>query len=263
MKENQQILTGCGMGDIAPYVFLCGDPARVPKISAQWDDFEEVAHVREYLIHTGTKNGIRMTASSTGIGCPSTAICFEEMVNLGAHTLIRIGNSGAVANEIELGDYVISTGAVRDDGTSKSYVQVEYPAVASYEVVSALVAAARESGQKFHAGIVWSADGFYARNKVLGKDGQLAPMAHGGFEQSWSNDMIQDMKRARVKNIEMESATMFTLANLFGVRAGTICTVSDRTPWSEPGQDMMSLDTNIKGAISIAIEAVLKLAAGE
>lgn len=259
-KKNAQIITGLGEGDVAPYVFLPGDPARVPKISAQWDYHEEVIRVREYVVHTGEMNGVPVTAASTGIGAPSTAIIVEELANIGAHTFIRVGNSGAIADHVELGDYVISTAAVRDEGTSKTYVAPEYPAVASYEVVQALVEAAREKKARFHTGIVVSVDGFYSRNKVYGPDKSLLTMAHGGYEQSWMNQYARDWKRARVLNVEMESGVLMTLANLFGLRAGTICTVSDRTPWSSPGQDALSLDTNIKGAIEIANAAMVALA---
>ena len=260
-RSHVQMISGLAEGEVAPYVFLPGDPSRVPKISARWDAFKEVARVREYVVHTGEKNGVRMTAASTGIGGPSTAIIVEELANLGVHTFIRVGNSGAIADKVQLGDYVVSTGAVRDEGTSKSYVAPEYPAVANYEVVSALVAAAKESGAPHHTGITVSVDGFYARNKVVGPERRLLSMAHGGYEQSWMNQCAPDWKRAQVLNVEMESAVIFTLANLYGLRAGAICTVSDRTPWSSPGQDAISLDRNIHGAIDIAIAAVLKLAA--
>lgn len=96
-KKNIQPITGCGEGNIAPYVFLCGDPERVPKISAAWDKSSEVCRLREYRIHTGRKDGIPLTAASTGIGGPSTAVLFEEVAKLGAHTFIRVGNSGALA----------------------------------------------------------------------------------------------------------------------------------------------------------------------
>jgi uridine phosphorylase len=263
MKKNAQIISGLGEGDVAPYIFLPGDPGRVPKITASWSDVQEVCRVREYLVQTGFYKGVRMTAASTGIGSPSTAIIVEELAKLGAHTLIRVGNSGAIADEVRLGDYVISTGAVRDEGTSRSYVAPEYPAVAHYEVVAALVAAARRSGQRFHTGITVSVDGFYSRNKVIGRGGAIEAMSFGGYEQSWMNAYCADWKRARVLNVEMESGCLFTLANLFGLRAGTLCTVSDRTPWSAPGQDALSLDTNIRGAIDLALEAVVQLARAE
>ena len=259
-KTNAQIITGLGAGDVGEYVFLPGDPARVPKISAGWDEVVEVCRVREYVVHTGVRDGVRLTAASTGIGAPSATILVEELANLGAHTFIRIGNSGAIADKVQLGDYVVSTGAVRDEGTSKSYVSPDYPAVAHYEVVAALVEAARASGQRYHAGLTVSVDGFYARNKVIGPDGSWRPMSHGGYEQSWMNAFCADWKRARVLNVEMESAAIMTVASLFGLRAGTICTVSDRTPWVAPGQDALSLDKNIRGAIDIAIAAALQLA---
>ena len=260
MKKNQQPITGCGEGDVAENVFLCGDPERVPKIAALWDKSEEVCCIREYLVLTGEKDGVPLTAASTGIGGPSTAVVVEELAKLGARTLIRVGNSGALADEVELGDYVVTTASVRDDGTSKSYVVPAYPASAHYQVVSALVEAAEASGHRHHTGVTWSVDGFYARNRVLGEKGQTLPMSYEGFEQSWMRDLLGDMKKARVLNIEMESSTILTLANLFGLRAGCICTVSDRTPWPGPGQDLISLDKNIGGAIEVATAAMLALA---
>ncbi|MFT5124171.1 MAG: uridine phosphorylase [Verrucomicrobiales bacterium] len=259
MKENQQLITACGVGDVAPHVFLCGDPDRVPKIAASWTDVREVCRTREYVIQTGMRDGVALTAASTGVGGPSTAVIVEELVNLGAHTLIRVGNSGGLGADVNRGDYVITTASVRDDGTSKSYVCPEYPAAAHYAVTGALVDAAKDSSTKVHVGITWSLDAFYARNKVLGPDG-LLPMSHGGYQQSWMNGKVTDMQAAKVLNVEMESSTILTLANLFGVRAGCICTVSDKTPWPGPGEEIIDLDQNIAGAIEIANRAMVALA---
>lgn len=262
-KENAQPITGCGTGDIAPYVFFCGDPARIPKVSASWDEKTEVCNVREYVVHTGTKDGVRMSAVSTGIGGPSTAIVMEECAKLGAHTFIRIGNSGALADKVELGDYVITTAAIRDEGTSRSYIGIEYPAVANYEVLQALVKAAARKDDTFHTGITWSIDGFYSKNKVLGKDGEFLSMSVRPYGDQRTETVLKEFKQAGVLNVEMESSTILTLAGLFGLRAGSICTVSDRTPWPGPGADAITLDKNIDGAIDIAINAVLDLAAGD
>lgn len=260
MKTNQQPITGIGDGEIAPYVFLCGDPDRVPKITESWSDVQEVARVREYVIRTGLLEGVRMTAASTGVGGPSTAVVVEELAKTGASIFLRIGNSGGLAEQIVLGDYVITSAAVRDDGTSRSYVPPEYPAAASSEVVEALKKAGQKGDTPCHVGVTWSIDGFYARNMVKLEDGTLASMSMGGFTQSGAAEKLADMKAARVLNIEMESATLLTLASLFGLRAGCICTVSDYTPWPGPGQDMISLDRNMAGAIEIAGKAMLELA---
>lgn len=260
MKKNQQPITGIGDGDISPYVFLCGDPERVPKITAEWDDVTELCRVREYVIQSGTLYGQFLTAASTGVGGPSTAVMIEELAKVGAHTFIRVGNSGALSPEVQLGEYVITTGSVRDDGTSTSYVTPVYPAVASWEVTQALIDTAKQSDFSWHAGVTWSVDAFYSRNKVLGKDGELLSMSFNGYSQSGMNDRVRDMQQAKVLNVEMESSTILTLAGVFGLRAGCICTVSDRTPWPGPGEDMIQLDENMAGAITIATEAMLKLA---
>ena len=263
MKRNVQPITGCGEGDTTPYVFLCGDPGRVAKISASWEDVRQTCQVRELRIVTGQRDGVALTAASTGMGGPSTAIVVEELAKLGAQVFIRIGNGGAVADAVSIGDYVITTGSVRDDGTTRSYVIPEYPAVAHYEVVGALVKAAREAGADHHVGITWSMDAFYARNKVQGPDGGIGSMSFQGYSQTWMNAMTQDMKAAGVKNCEMESGTILTLASLFGLKAGCICTVSDRTPWPGPSAESLDLDRNMAGCIEIAVRAMVALARGQ
>ena len=261
-KENVQPITKCGAGDTAPYLFLCGDPERVPRVSGRWEGVREVCRLREYVIHTGRCSGVEMTVASTGVGGPSTAIVLEELVKLGARTVIRVGNSGALSPQVALGDFVITTGSIRDEGTSKSYVRTDYPAVAHYDVVRALVDAAARHGHAAHAGITWSIDAFYACNKVLMGEDQLGSMSVNGFSQSGMNEAVLDCRAAGVLNVEMESAAILTLANLFGIRAGCICTVSDRTPWPGPGQDSISLDKNMDGLIEVACAAMTALARG-
>ena len=73
------------------------------------------------------------------------------------------------------------------------------------------------------------------------------------------NDCVVDCEKAGVLNVEMESATILTLAGLFGLRAGCICTVSDRTPWPGPGQDSISLNKNMDGMIIVALDAMKRL----
>ena len=260
MKKNVQPITGCGEGDIAPFVFLCGDPERVPSIAEGWSGAQEVRNVREYTVITGTLEGVPMTAASTGIGAPSTAIAVEELAKLGARVFIRVGNSGGLAEAVKVGDYVITTGAVRDDGTSKSYVIPEYPAVAHYEVVGALAAAAQASGARHHIGVTWSMDSFYGRNKVVAAGGGLGTMCYGDYNQSWMNGYLLDLKAAGIVNCEMEAGVLLTLAGLFGLKAGCICTVSDLAPWPGPSADSIDLNTNMAGCIEIATKAMLALA---
>lgn len=252
---DAQPITGCRPGDIAPHVFLCGDPARVERISANWRNCSEVCRVREYQIVTGELEGLRVTAASTGIGAPSTAIAIEELAKLGATTMIRIGNSGGLSPDLALGDLVVTTGAVRDDGTSKSYVIPEYPAVADHAIVGALVAAGQAVGHRIHTGLTWSLDAFYARNAVVAEGGRMSSMSVDDYWPSHLEARIRDMQQARVLNCEMESGILLTLAGLFGLRAGCICVVSDRTPW--PGPAEIDLDRNMNVCLEVASQAML------
>ncbi len=256
--SDAQPITGLRPGSIAPHVFLCGDPARVPRIARGWSEASEVCQVREYRVVTGSLGGVRLTAASTGIGGPGTAVLMEELVKLGAHTFVRVGNSGGLDPSLALGELVVTTGAVRDDGTSRSYVVPEYPAVADHALVGALLESARERGAPCRAGITWSLDAFYVRNAVLTPDGGMASMSAGSYWTRTHADRITDMRAARVLNCEMEAGTILTLAGLFGVRAGAICVVSDRTPW--PGPAEIDLDRNMSQCIEVATAAMLKVA---
>jgi len=258
--SEAQPITGLTPGRTSPHVFLCGDPARIDRITATWTGVEEVCNVREYRVVTGEKGGIPLTVASTGIGGPSTAILVEELVKLGAHTFIRVGNSGGLAPDLDLGDLVVTTGAVRDDGTSRSYVAPEYPAVAHHALVAALLEAAAARDVPCRAGVTWSLDAFYVRNAVLAADGSMASMSVRGYWTREARDRIADMRAAGVLNCEMEAGTLLTLAGLFGVRAACVCVVSDRTPW--PGPAELDLDRNMARCIEVATDAMLKVARG-
>ncbi len=257
MSEAQPV-TGLRPGEVAEHVFLCGDPARVERIAAGWEQRREVCAVREFRVVTGASAGLRVSAASTGVGAPGTALLVEELAKLGVRTLLRIGNSGGLAPDLELGDLVVTTGAVRDDGTTRSYVAPEYPAVADWRVVAALVDAARAQGVRWRAGVTWSLDAFYVRNAALGPDGGLRSMSHRGYWTAAHAERIREMQAAGVLNCEMEAGCLLTLAGLFGLRAGAVCVVSDRTPW--PGPAELDLDRNMARCIEVAHAAMLRLA---
>ncbi|MFB6129273.1 MAG: nucleoside phosphorylase [Salinigranum sp.] len=210
-----------GPDDVAPTVLLPGNPERVDNITALWEESEHVAHHREYRTATGRYDGTPVSVTSTGIGSPSAAIAVEELARVGVDTLLRVGSCGAIQPEIEVGDLVVTSGAVRQEGTSDEYVREDYPAAASHEAVSALVAAAERLGYDYHVGVTASTDSFYA--------GQGRP-GFSGFTAAGSEDLIDELRGANVKNVEMEASAILTLASLYGLRAGSVCTVyADRT----------------------------------
>ena len=151
-RNELQYHIKCAEGDVGRYVILPGDPGRCEKIAAYFDDAEFVAQNREYVIYTGTLLGEKVSVCSTGIGGPSSAIAMEELFAVGADTFIRVGTSGGINLKVREGDLVIATAAVRQDGTSREYAPVDYPAAANFEVTQALVWAAEEMGSTFHTG---------------------------------------------------------------------------------------------------------------
>ncbi|MCK4566055.1 MAG: uridine phosphorylase [Candidatus Thorarchaeota archaeon] len=215
-EDREQYHLEVKEGDVANSVLIPGDPQRVERISSLWDSTKEVAMHRQFVTHTGKYKGADISACSTGIGGPGTAIVIEELANVGADTFLRVGSCATLKEDIEIGDIIISTAAVRLDGTSKQYVRPEYPASASYEVVLAFVEAAETLGLTYHLGISASTDSFYL--------GQSRP-GFGGYTQSMSETLIEDLTRANVANFEMEAATLFTLGNIFGFRTGAACAV--------------------------------------
>ena len=148
-------------GDVGRYVLMPGDPGRVEVIARHLDDAKHIATNREYVTYTGFLDGVKVSVTSTGIGCPSAAIALEELVRVGADTFIRVGTSGAIQPGTKSDELAIITGAIRDEGTSLHYLPAEFPAVANLEIVQALRRAAQTSKTPFRLGITQSKDSYY------------------------------------------------------------------------------------------------------
>ncbi|MFA5051112.1 MAG: nucleoside phosphorylase [Patescibacteria group bacterium] len=243
--SGAQYHINCKKGDLAPFVLLPGDPGRVAKVANLWDKKKEIANHREYHSMTGEYNGTKISCLSTGIGSPSTAIAVEEAARIGCHTFIRIGTTGAIQSHIKPGDLIINTAGVRLEGTSHSYVDANYPAFAHYEVILALIEACEKLKFKYHLGITASTDAFYV--------GEGRP-GFKRYDQSRFKHTIDDLQQTRVTNLEMEASALFTIANLYGLRAGSVCAVIDNVvtgDWKITGEKEIGL---------VASEAVAILA---
>ena len=217
-KKEKQYHIGCRYGDLANFLLLPGDPQRVKKIAQVWDKREKVAENREFFSMKGKFKGTEISCLSTGIGGSSATIALEEAARLGVDTFIRVGTAGALQPEIQLGDLVISTGAVRLEGASQDYIFLEYPALANYEVVLALIEACEKLKIKYHLGLSASQDSFYVGEGRAG---------FGGYSNPENKDLISKLQMAKVSNIEMEVAPILTLAGLYNLRAGAICLIVD------------------------------------
>ena len=202
--------------EVAPYVLLPGDPHRVAKVAALWDEARFIADNREHVTYTGTYKGMPITCTSTGMGCPSTAIAVEELARCGAQTLMRMGTCGGINEKVQRGDFVIFDSACRFEGTTRLYAPVEYPAVAHHEVVQAAIQVARREGVNFHVGTSRCIDAIFTNRPDPNT-------SFGGYRlHSWDYFM-EDLERMNVIAGDMESAAVMVLSRLFGLRAGCVC----------------------------------------
>jgi uridine phosphorylase len=215
-NDERQYHLELAEGDVEGPVLLPGDPDRVELIADRWDDYEELASHREYRTLAGRYDDEPVAVTSTGIGAPSAAIAVEELARVGAETFLRVGSCGSIQADVPVGDLVITTAAVRQEGTSEEYVREDYPAAAHDEVVTALVTAAERLGHDYHLGVTCSTDSFYAGQSRPGFD---------GFQAAGAEERIEELRAAGVLNFEMEASAILTLASLFGLRAGAVCTV--------------------------------------
>ena len=241
----------CKAGDVGKYCFLPGDPGRCEAIASYFDNPVHIGMNREYNIYTGTLLGEKVSVCSTGIGGPSAAIAMEELAAIGADTFIRIGTCGGIHMDVLPGDVVVATGAIRFEHTSWEYAPIEYPAVADFEVTSALVQAAKTLGKKTHTGIVQCKDSFYGQH-----DPKRMPVSYE-LLQKW-----EAWKRLGVKSSEMESAALFVVASALHVRCGSCFHVVWNQEREKAGLFMpMTEDTS--GAIKVGIEGMKRLIAAD
>ncbi len=247
--DERQYHINASRGEIGKYCLLPGDPDRCEKIAAYLDGAYHLTSNREYNIWCGYLSGELITVCSTGIGGPSTAIAVEELAACGADTFIRIGTCGGIALPVCAGDVVIASGAVRQDGTSKEYAPIEFPAVASTELLFALAEAARELDLSYHTGVIQSKDSFYGQHSP-----KRMPTSFELLEK-W-----EAWKRLGVLASEMEASTLFTVAAALGVSAGAVFTCVWNQERFAAGLDTDGCEEHdTDKAIKVAISAIKRI----
>jgi uridine phosphorylase len=241
----RQFHIGIAPGEVSTVALLPGDPFRVPLVAEYLDGAREVAHKREHRTMIGTYKGRDVTVTSTGMGCPSTAIAVEELARVGVTSFIRVGSTGALQPGIEPGDLIVSEGSFRNDGTTDMYAPKGYPAVPDLELTLALVRAARVHGPRHglgvHSGLNVTDDAFYAESAA------------------WT----QQMSGLGLLNVEMESSAMYVVARQRGLRAGMICAASSNliagtSVYDEEAHRRLAVGWG--ASIEAALDAVAELA---
>jgi uridine phosphorylase len=235
-------------GDVGRYVLLPGDPGRCEKIASYFDNPQLMAYHREYKTYTGTLLGEKVSVTSTGIGCPSTAIAVEELIAIGADTFVRVGTSGGIQPGTHAGDIAVVNAAIRDEGTTLHYMPVEFPAVAHIDVVQAMIQGAQNAGMPYRVGVSQSKDSFYGEI-----DPKRMPVA-GRLLDRW---------KAWVDGgaicSEMEASTIFILSSIHRVRAGGVMLMAS-SPELEPKTEEEKADFeekfNVDRVIRTAVEGL-------
>ena len=187
--------------DAARFAILPGDPGRIDHIKSFLDDPRELVFNREMRSVSGYYKGIKVLAVSTGMGGASTGIAVEELRNIGVEYMVRIGSCGALQPSIRLGDLIVVNGAVRDEGTSKAYIDSIYPAVPNTELLFSLIQAAKDQNLTYHVGLARSHDSFYTDREE-------------DIDAYWS--------KAGVLGADMETAALFTIGGLRGIKCASL-----------------------------------------
>ena len=250
-KTEKQFHIHCAEGDVGRYVFLPGDPGRCEAIAAHFDHPVHIGMNREYNVYTGTLLGEKVSVCSTGIGGPSASIAMEELAAIGADTFIRVGTCGGIDLEVEPGDVVVASGAVRFEHTSLEYAPLEFPAVPDFDVTAALREASRELGFRTHVGVVQCKDSFYGQHSP-----EMSPVYYE-LLQKW-----ESWKRLGVKASEMESAALFVVASALHVRCGSCF----HAVWNQEREKQglfMKMTEDTTGAIKVGIEAMKRIIAAD
>lgn len=227
---NDEVLYHIGLSkdmiEGAEYVLLPGDPYRVEGIAKAFDaDAKHLNNNREYTSYLADFCGQKILVCSTGMGGPSVGIGVEELAMIGLKYYIRVGTSGGIQSYTNLADVVISSAAVRLEGTSTHYAPLEYPAVSSFELTASCVEAAKKVEVPYHVGITASSDTFWP--------GQERHDNYSGYLLRKFRGSMEEWKNLKVLNFEMEAATLFTICSVFGLEAACICAVIAKREDSE------------------------------
>jgi uridine phosphorylase len=191
----------CEKDDVSEYVMLVGNPQRAEKVSHLLENPKLVNEYRLLYVYTGMYKGERITIATTGMGAPSTAIVLEELIHLGGKVFIRVGSAGGIAPNLNVGDVVIATASVRDDGTTPAYLRPSFPAVADFDVLSMMISVGKEIKKDVAYGVVISEDPFYI---------------------PYPKEEMDKFAQSGVKAIEMESGCVFIVSQFRGVKAGAV-----------------------------------------
>ena len=237
---------GCKADEVGNSAILIGDPGRIPRLAKAMERPQLLEEKRGLRTVSGWRNGRRITATAFGMGAPIATIVLQELQDLGVHTFLRIGTAQVMPPAV-LGDFVLADGAMRVEGTSSAYAPAGYPAVADFDLNTAVRKRLAASKRRAHAGVFATYDGFYSQMFVLSDD-----------QRRVIDDVRQDIRRYRILATDMETSALLTVGRLLGARVSSLCmgTVNGLT------QETLSADNQAaceREMFEIALDALAAL----
>lgn len=210
----------------AKIAILPGDPGRVEPLASQIGSNKIfITSHREYTSYLTFIEQRPILVCSTGMGGPSVAICLEELARMGITHVIRVGTTGTIQDNINLGEVIINKAAVRLDGTSHHYAPASFPAVASFTLTKALEQAGLSLKIPHHVGISISSDTFWP--------GQERYDSFTGYVLRDFQGSMHEWQKLGAMNYEMETSALFVTAQSLGIKAGAVCGVVAKRTQSE------------------------------
>ncbi|MCC7440535.1 MAG: nucleoside phosphorylase [Bdellovibrionales bacterium] len=223
-------------GEIPQKFITCGAPERAERIASRLENVRPLAKNREYHSYRGTFRGEEIGIISHGVGSSGAAICWQELIDVGAKLIVRFGTAGGLYSGTQIGDVVVAEGAVRDEGVTERMVHPGFPAVPDPEMTLALRQACGRSSLRWRSGIVLSTDLFYPGVK---------------------EPILAECSRSGVAAVEMECSALFVIGRLRAIRTGGLV-VLDGNPLEKdlyaPHSDAMKQAT--EQGIAVVLDAV-------
>lgn len=237
---------GISREDVGDAAILIGDPARIDRIAGHLEDPVFPPENRGLRTVTGRRAGRRVTAAAFGMGAPIATIVLHELYALGIRTYLRIGTAMAIP-PAKVGDFVLADGALRADGTSNSYAPLGYPAIADFDLNTALRSRLAAGDRTWHSGIFGTWDGFYT--EMFGLSGARREMI---------GSLKNDIERMGLIGTDMETSALLVAARILGARASTLCvaTVDAHTQEKISDEAMASAEVELFEAALDAITAL-------
>jgi uridine phosphorylase len=208
LSSNKSWYLKCKAENIADKVVLVGDPARVQLFASQMDDSEVVAQEREFTTLTGIYKKTPLSVISIGIGAPSAAIVMEELWELGVKVVVRAGT--AIALNVPVGTFILANGGIRYEGTSPTYLPIEYPAVCDPELLFAYREMMSKENAHHATGLLATSDGFYTHlfEHTLSRR----------MQSERPSTLLKQFTQHGVLGADMETSAVYTVGYYLGLK---------------------------------------------